>query len=319
MFAGMAHVAGDLSRFVQWMLALNVLADASILWLLLNAWGTIAAAAYVWTALPILSLLFFRYDLWPTACAVLTLVVLRSGHTRLGLVALASGTALKLWPVALVGVFLPRRVAPGWRPAIRAGLAALALAALWFWFGGASAFRDVLTYRNATGWDIESSVGSVWRLIEPDSLREESGTRRVGRIVPLLSVILGSLTLPAAIWALARGVRTRRVGTGWVAGIGVMLVGASLLSPQFLGWLLPGAAIAWAEADRRSARLVAGVIILTVAYRLLHTSDVPLLVLARNLVLIGTVAQAFLQLAAQPLQHEPVLRLEPHRPPDRRI
>lgn len=319
MFGAIASVAGDIAAFVQWSLAINVLTDAGIVLLLVTGWGTLAAAVYAWMVLPILSLLFFRFDLWPIACAVLAVVLLRRNRPAASAVALASGVALKLWPLVLAGFFLPGLTWRRWQPVLWACGSAFAVAIGWFWFGGSDGFTDVLTYREATGWDIESSVGSVWRLVEPDTVRQESGTRRVGRLAPLISVLLGLLTLPLGLWAVARGVLTRQLGTGWVAGVGAILVGAALLSPQFLGWLVPAAAIAWTEGDRRSAKLVAVAVVLTVVYRLLHTSEVPVLVLLRNLVLMGTVVQAFIKLAAQPIQHESVFGLESHRPPGRRI
>ena len=68
------------------------------------------------------------------------------------------------------------------------------------------------------------------------------------------------------------------------------------MSPQFLGWLLPGAAIAWAEDDRETTAWVAALVALTIIYRVLHTQTVPGLVLMRNVMLVAATVQAMARL-----------------------
>jgi hypothetical protein len=119
------------------------------------------------------------------------------------------------------------------------------------------------------------------------------------------------------VWAIWKGASTRRVGTGWIAGVGVVLSGSALLSPQFLGWLLPGAAIAWAEGDRRTAILVAALVALTVTYRVLHTQQMPGLVILRNVLLLATTLQALGALGAQSREDGTVFRFQADDAPDR--
>jgi hypothetical protein len=90
-----------------------------------------------------------------------------------------------------------------------------------------------------------------------------------------------------------------------------------LLSPQFLGWLLPGAAIAWAEGDRRTAILVAALVALTVTYRVLHTQQMPGLVILRNVLLLATTLQALGALGAQSREDGTVFRFQADDAPDR--
>ena len=148
-------------------------------------------------------------------------------------------------------VFVLSPVEPRWAEDPTGYMLAL-LGVGWVAWSGFSGITDVLTFRGATGWDIESSVGSAWHLLEPASKRLESGAVRVGHSIPLLSVAMFVVSMPVAAWAIWRGAHTRRIGTGWVAGLGAILCCSALLSPQFLGWLLPAAAIAWATRSTSS-------------------------------------------------------------------
>ena len=156
----------------------------------------------------------------------------------------------------------------------------------------------MLTFRGATGWEIESGIGSVLRLIDPATVRMDAGAIRVGSTTGAVAVVLLLLAAPPSLWALWRGGAVHRVGTGWLAVIGVLLSCSALLSPQFIGWLLPGAAIAWGEGDRRSGALTALVVVITLIYRLRHTG--PELVLLRNLLLIAMTLQAWVTITYGP-------------------
>ncbi len=321
-FRLLAGLTGSQPAFFLAALVLNLAADALVLALLVAAWGTAAGAAYLAISVPIVSLLFFRFDLWPVAAATAAVVCWQQRRWRASAGLLGIGIALKLWPLPLAALWLADR---RWRP--RGAIAALgwltvasaAAGAAWLWQAGVDGPLGVLTFRGATGWGIESTVGSVWRLVEPDSVRLEAGAVRVGRTVPGASVVLFAVSLPLACWAIFRGAVTNRVGTGWVTGLGTLLAGSPLLSPQFLGWLLPGAAIAWVEGDRRTTRWLAGLVAVTIAYRILHTMQMPELVLVRNLLLIVMVGDGVRRLlrgsATKPREDRLVVRFEADDPP----
>jgi hypothetical protein len=315
-FTLLVRVTGDLTTFNTTMLWVNVAADATIVALLAAEWGLTAAAVYTWIGLPILSLLYFRFDLWPLSCALGAVLLWSRGRLAACVAALFAGVALKLWPLPFAALLF-RTGSDRTAGAPLAWFVSCLIVGLGLWlsYGGLGGLADVVTFRQATGWDIESTVGSVWRAVDPGSIRHESGALRAGQSVPLLSATLFAITLPVALWTLSEGTRLGRLGTGWVAGIGAMLVGSALLSPQFLGWLLPGAAIAWVEGDRRTAKAVGAVVALTVIYRILHTQEMPMLVIIRNGLLIAAVGQAIAGLAAQSRQHRAILRLQPQHPP----
>jgi hypothetical protein len=110
-----------------------------------------------------------------------------------------------------------------------------------------------------------------------------------------------------SLWMVWRGARTGHLGAGWAGGIGALLALSALLSPQFVLWLAPPAAIAWAEGDRRVAVLAALVLLLT---NFEFKSFTPLLrgeweaialLLARNLMLIVFVVATVRFIARAPL------------------
>ena len=82
-----------------------------------------------------------------------------------------------------------------------------------------------------------------------------------------------------------------------------MLLLSPLLSAQFVGWLIPGAAIAWTEGDRRLSLVAALAIVLTELfwnwYRAVIQGAPPalLLVVGRNLVLAVLAVQSIRALA----------------------
>lgn len=321
-FRGLARLAGNQHAFNALLLLVNVIADLAVVGVLLAVWGMSAAAVYLWVSLPILSLLVFRFDLWPILAVTAAVGLLARQRPKTGVLLLCAGAAVKLWPLPFIALWMkdewrPWRVPAAWCFAV---LTAAGVAAWWFW-GGWHGVLGVLTFRGATGWDIESTVGGLWRPLDPASLRLESGAMRVGHNVPVLSIVLFAVSMPISMWALWRGTQQPgAIGAGWVTGLGVVLACSALLSPQFLGWLLPGAAIAWAEGDRRTTRVVAGLIVLTVVYRILHTQQMPGLVLLRNIALVAAVVQALRTLAtAQPVEDQLVFRFEPEAPPHSQV
>ncbi len=103
-----------------------------------------------------------------------------------------------------------------------------------------------------------------------------------------------------AAWALASRAKPRGTGVldglAPIAAITVFLVLSPLLSPQFLVWLLPFAAIAAAHGERLVSRLVfvasgLSVALLALLPELIHGGTFALVVLAlRNAVLVALLA-----------------------------
>ncbi len=318
-FVAAAHATPSAESFNAILLFMNAVADVAIIAALTSVWGLEAGAFFAVASIPILSLLYFRMDLWSAATTTWAVAFWARGRHWTSLSVLGAGAALKLWPLALAGLLFGRvdRLRSAWPRALWLLGLTIAAGIAWYWFDGLKGLGQVMTFRGATGWHIESTLGSVWRAAQPATMRFEAGASRVGWHPPWLSPTMYLLSAPLALWAMWRGDQTGRLGTGWVAAIGTVLSCSALLSPQFLGWLLPGAAIAWAEGDRRTARLVALLVVVTVAYRVLHTQQMPALVIARNLLLIVTTVTALVQLRAQTSQDRLVVRFEPEVSPDR--
>ena len=131
------------------------------------------------------------------------------------------------------------------------------------WVAGADGVMQVLTFRGATGWQIESLAGSLIHLTGSATLRMESGAWRIGTINGAASIAMFAAAAPICVWSSWRGARLDRVGAGWLASVSTLLLLSALLSPQYVIWLAPAGRIAWAEGDRRLAVLTALAIVLT--------------------------------------------------------
>lgn len=262
LFKALASTAQGRPSFGRSLVTMNLLADAVIIAALLWGWGEVAAAYFAVVVIPVVGLLFNRIDLWSTAAATMAFASWRRDRRLSTAAALALGGALKLWPL----LFAPLLFARGftsrrrWPALVVFALAAAAPAGITWLIAGWHGGVDVLTFRGARGWQIESVVGSLVHLAGSETLRMESGSWRIGATTGTVSVLLFVLAVPLCLWSAWRGARTAHLGTGWLAGVSALLLLSPLFSAQFVGWLAPGAAIAWTEGDRRPA-LMAGVTI----------------------------------------------------------
>jgi hypothetical protein len=101
----------------------------------------------------------------------------------------------------------------------------------------------VLSLRHATGWQIESTIGATLLAFGADP-RLDQGAWRVGRSLPIARplLILMLVIAFAVVWYYRRDVIATTL-----AAIAAMLFVAPILSPQYIIWLLPFAAICWAR------------------------------------------------------------------------
>jgi hypothetical protein len=308
-FKTLARLTGGRSTFGLGIVLLNLAADAVIFGSLLWGWG-LAAAAYGAAALmPVLGLFFNRVDAWSTAAAVLAVAAWRHDRPIILGCALAIGTAFKLWPLVLATLLIiPWRG----RQSLVALAAFAAMAAVLggaaVWIAGANGIVQVLTFRGATGWQIESLVGSLVHLTDPSTLRLESGAWRVGTINGTASIAMFLAAAPICVWSSWRGARFDRVAAGWLASVSALLLLSALLSAQYVIWLAPAAGIAWAQGEKRLAALTAVAIVLTQAlwtyYGAVLDGALPalLLVVGRNIVL-GAIAVTAMARLASPQLH----------------
>lgn len=302
----------------------QLVVDLAIAAVVAWGWGRRAAIAYLVLGLPFLlyPFLYLRLDLLSVFLAVLGLALVHRRHQYSGGAALAVACFAKLWPVVLVPVLVVRRA---WR-ALGAFIALGVVGTVaWVAWGGIDGPVEVLTLRGAKGWEFESTVGALVRIIGGVTPRIEKNAFRVGETTAFVSgvLMLALVAGVAAAWLLAARAKPRGTGVldglAPMAAITVFLVFSPLLSPQFLLWLLPFTAIAAVHGERLVTRLAFVVFGLSVALlallpELIHGGTFALLVLAaRNAVLIALLAALAIRLLQSAGWRHAPARLEPAR------
>jgi hypothetical protein len=262
------------------------------------AWGRRAAAVYLLMGLPLLPMLYARFDLVSVALATWGAALLKSrGDDPIGGPGIALGLALwtKLWPVVLLPVLLLRRAT---RSMLAAAVTVVLGGAVWYAFGGKKAPFQVLTLRGAIGWSVEGFVGSALRafgVAGPSNV--DGNTVRFGTVPgfaePLLFLIAVTL-VGLTWWGITKEPQRDPFGATSLAATAALLVCAPLAAAQYTSWLLPWTAVAF-EADRseRDVATVATVAIALTGLTQLVTIGTGALdawlVFARNLALVAVV------------------------------
>ncbi len=277
---------------------LAIVMYAVILTVLYHQYGSRAMLFCIACALPLTNVVFQHLDLVATLLALLSMLLLQRAQEVRGILLLVSSVFVKLWALPLALIAFPREQPRQQRYLLALIGAAVIVGIAWFSIGGFNGFTQVLGYRGAHGWQIESIPASIIRLFTHEVGHPESGAMRVQQVPHLLGTFLttiGVLFSFATAWR-ARG--TQQIGTAWLATVGLLLISSTLLSPQFLLWILPAAAIAYVQRDRSVAYGFALCCVLTLPFvsdYALARGASPLglgLVALRNLLLIGTVSQA---------------------------
>lgn len=232
--------------FIEMALAVGVLA------LLLGRYGA-PWAGYLWLVYVMLGDLVpavGRFDTLPAACVIIALILAQRDRLRWAYVALAAGTLLKLYPVALIPLFLivswrARDREPFWRgPALYTALVGLGegLAAL-------IARSDVMapfTFMSARCTQVESfpaTLGFIWAHLTGEvvtfpyafnSTCEQTASIASAQMVALiLALIVIAVTL-ALFWS-----RRLTLGTAALLIVAALILGSKVFSPQYLLWLSP--------------------------------------------------------------------------------
>jgi Glycosyltransferase family 87 len=309
-------------RLMWSQLVIDLAIAAVVAW----AWGRRAGIAYLLIGLPFLlyPFIYLRLDLLSVFLAVLGIALVRRRHQYGGGAALAIACFAKLWPVVLVPVLIVRRA---WRALAAFVVVGAAGTAAWVAWGGIDGPRQVLTFRGAKGWEFESTVGALVRSVGGATPHIERGAWRVGEVPAVVNGVLAVALLAgvAMAWVLASRAKPRGTavldGLAPMAAITVFLVFSPLLSPQFLLWLLPFAAIAAAHGERLVTGLVFLVFALSTALlallpELIHGGTFALFVLiSRNAILIALLAALAIRLMQStgwrraPSQLEPVAEI----------
>ena len=292
---------GDIAAAATRIAVIAFLADMAAAVAMAWGWGRRQAATYLLLGLPLLSFLYLRFDLVAVALAAWSLALLARRREALGGVALGLAVMAKLWPLILVPIFMFRKARRG----LVAGVAVcLVLGAWWYFTGGAKAPFQVLSFRDARGWHVESVAGSVLWVLGRGVPYREADAIRIGHAALTAKAVLfaGLVVIEALIWRrAARDAREPAGGTA-LAAVATLAIFSPVFSLQAAAWLLPFAALAF-EGDhdeRHTAGVATVAVVLTGVVALVwrEQASVPaswvgLLVLARNLVWIDIVVSWF--------------------------
>ena len=260
------------------------------------------AISWYWSCvvLPLAAQTWFRLDFLSVLLA--TWAVLRILARRSAAVPITLGVLAKLWPAVLIVVLAAKHRI---RRAAVATAAVAASVAAWFAFSP-SGFDAFVRYRHGSGLQIESLVGAPLFAAgasvssASDSYVVHRGS--LGWVDPVLLGMFCVLVLICLLSARDRPVRVVSLGGGLV--VALMLL-SRILSPQYLVWAAPFAALAWASGQRVAALLFAVAAWLTAILNFEYAAFVrgdgvmQALVLTRNLLLVG-VALALLRHAFAP-------------------
>jgi len=249
-FRTLAPIAGSRERFGVMLVMLNVIADLTIVGALAWGWGLSAAACYAFVVIPLVDLFFLRMDLWSTALATIGVAAWRRGRPSVAAIGFGIGAAFKLWPLMFLPLLLvPSGSARRVTAIATAAATGLVIFAAWLWLAGWTGLYQVVTFRGARGFEVESTVGAAWMLVNRSTMRLEQGAWRIGNSAGLITVTLFALGAIPCLWMIWRGARTKHVGAGWAGGLSTLLVTSALLSPQFSVWIAPASGVAWVEGD----------------------------------------------------------------------
>ena len=262
-------VDGDDVRSTLWRLGVaSFVLDLLVLAAIAYGFGRRAAVAYLVLSTPfvLLPFIYFRVDLLVVALTMLGLALAKRNRQLAGGGLLALAVFAKLWPLVVLPVLLVdgRR-----RAAVTAAIAGAVGAVAWFAVGGVVGFEQVLTFRGARGFQIESVAGGVTRWFTGEIPRSESGALRIGDVPFAATLALGVLMAFGVAWTWWRawrsGVRSERLmyGVAPLTAVTIFMVCSPLLSPQFLVWIVPFGAIAWACGERVLSGLVGLVVVAT--------------------------------------------------------
>ncbi len=240
------------------------LATAAALW-----WGfgrrvlltyLLLGAAFLPYPLP-----YMRLDLLSVFLASLGWALLRRRRETAGGGLLALSVFAKVWPLAVAPLLLVERRRRATVAFIATGAAGALAWGLWSGFGG---MVQVVSFRGATGWQVESLPGNVLQIMDHTRTHFESGAWRIGTMPGFSRPLFGLLSIgftavawwwvrPAVLASAASPgpdearLEAVRFGVAPLVAVTAFLVFSSIISPQYMLWLLPYAAVAASHAPRR--------------------------------------------------------------------
>ena len=252
-----------------------------------------------------------RFDVWPALLLLAGLVLLLRGRTTTAFVALALGTATKIFPVVALPVAAVWVWRTGGRDALRRGLVAFgaALLAVLVPFAalGPGGLRFSFTIQLTRHLQTESLAGAILLaagklgIYSPTIATAAPGSLDLFGTLPNLLALLGLLVALGAIvwltWTAARGeLDEAGVVAAVAAAVTAYVAFGKVLSPQYLIWLIPLVPLVRGAAGALATALLTAALVLTQlefdrGYHELHTlGPVVWVLLARDLVLVALAA-----------------------------
>jgi uncharacterized membrane protein len=245
-----------------------------------------------------------HFDALPIALALGGLLAVAHDRPGLGFALLGLGTMTKLFPGLLAVVAVVWLVGRGERRAALRGAAIFAAVVVLVSLPLAGAgYVDSFTFHLERPVQIESTPATVLFALggsqvtgtnlRPDRFKSNGLDGGEARLVAALFAAALVLALVAVVALAGRGGDVRHlVLTGFAALLAFVALG-KVLSPQYVIWLAPFAALAWVWGQRSVAALTAAAIVLTHVefpsryFDLINVrTDVVLVVAARNALLI---------------------------------
>jgi Glycosyltransferase family 87 len=277
---GPAEHYGSIFEALMWICAAAALALVVLSAAMLGASPQgllVVAAGVALFPLALGTVVLTRYDLWPAALTAAALAAVLAGRERLGLAVLGIAVAAKIYPLVLLPpllVYVARRRGKR-EAAIGFGAfgAALAVIVLPFALVAPEGLVDSLDRQLGRPLQIESLGSSLLLaahqlgLYDPTVVTTHGSQNLSGSLPDALASVQTVVQVAAlvAVWALfARGPATpTRLVAACAASVVVFVAFGKVLSPQFLIWLVPVAALVAGRAGLASAALLGAALVTT--------------------------------------------------------
>jgi uncharacterized membrane protein len=247
--------------------------------LALQAWvGALAGRAAMWAVAvsPLLlgAMVRTHYDALPAAIVAGALLLFARDRTTWAFAALGAGTVVKLVPALLVPIAVVWLLARGQRDRVLPGIAAFVavVAVVCAPFLG-SGFVDQFRFHVDRPVQIESTPATVLEVLgdsyvtgtpqRPDEFKSNGLAGGAADGVAALFTVLFVAVYLALLWLARAGGDIRRLTLLGLAAVVAFAALGKVLSPQYMVWLLPFGAAAWAWGDRTIALLCAAAAVLT--------------------------------------------------------
>ena len=302
--------------------AVALAADLGIGAVLAYGWGSATAVRYLLLSLAALPFLFLTTDLVSVFLAVAGIALALRGREALGGVTLAVAVLTKVWPAAVV----PALFVAGRRRAVAVACVGAALGfAAWLLYAGVGGPSQVLTFRGAKGWEVESVVGVMVWIALGRTTTVEQGAPRVGTAPTWARLALGAALLfgLVALWRKARWWQGKVEGVPATVAVSLVIACSPLFSLGYVTWLLPWSAIAGDEREHRAFVWACGTAVaLTGVMALVYTGAgpvsqpvLPTLILTRNVACLAIIVAWFKGARERRYVEGPaVARAKPDRP-----